>query len=249
MIFSRKRIASHYLRSWFLVDLVACLPWEELSKVVSGASAAATIKVLRGCKALRLLRLNRLFKFLDSHQLMGYLLRMLRMLFVFFLLAHWVACIWFALGASASSSSDGVEGWLAGLTPPLDPRQDPFLDLYLTSLYWVITTWISVGYGDIVAKTDAEKCFAMGAMVLGAVVYASIFGTVALLLQSLGRLDNIFKAKLESVNSYMADLGLPLPLQVRVRNYYSFLWARHKSFSPSNQLDELPPSLTNQIAQ
>lgn len=249
-IFSHKRIAAHYLRGWFFIDLIACLPWEEMSRVVSsGAAGSVFVKILKSCKALRLLRLSRLFKFLERQQLVGHVMRMLRMLFFFFLFAHWVACLWYALGAYYFTHSQGVDGWLPACAPPLDPNSSPFSDLYVTSLYWVLTTWVTVGYGDVLPRTDLEKCFAMSVMVVGAVVYATIFGNVAILLQSLGRLDTIFKTKMETVNFYMDELDLPPAMQVRVRNYYTFLWARHKSFSSSNQLEELPPSLTNQIAQ
>jgi hypothetical protein len=39
------------------------------------------------------------------------------------------------------------------------PRQ------YLYSLYWVITTMTTVGYGDITAQNDTERAFSMFAMV------------------------------------------------------------------------------------
>lgn len=144
-IFSHKRIAMHYLRGWFLIDLIACLPWEEMAGVVSsGAAGSVFVKILKSCKALRLLRLSRLFKFLERQQLMGHVMRMVRMLFFFFLFAHWVACLWYALGAYYFTRSEGVDGWLPACAPPLDPNTSPFSDLYVTSLYWVLTTWVTV---------------------------------------------------------------------------------------------------------
>lgn len=144
-IFSHKRIAMHYLRGWFFIDLIACLPWEEMATVVSsGAAGSVFVKILKSCKALRLLRLSRLFKFLEQQQLIGHVMRMMRMLFFFFLFAHWVACLWYALGAYYFTHSEGVDGWLPACAPPLDPEASPFSDLYVTSLYWVLTTWVTV---------------------------------------------------------------------------------------------------------
>ena len=245
-IYSHRQIAQRYLNGWFVVDLIACIPWELFAPLATGDAGQ---HVLEGCRALRLLRLNRLFQFLQTHQMISHAMRMLRMSFFFFLFAHWIACLWFALGSWNYRKSDGLEGWLSGLTPPLDPDKTPRGDLYITALYWVFTTWITIGYGDIHPRTDLEKCFAMSTMVVGAIIYATIFGTISVLLQSLGRLDNIFKEKMENISFYMHDLSLPPSIQTRVRNYYTFLWARHKSFSASNQLEDLPPSLANQIAQ
>ena len=43
---------------------------------------------------------------------------------------------------------------------------------YVTSIYWAITTMITVGYGDIVPITKTERIFAMFIMILACGVFA-----------------------------------------------------------------------------
>ncbi len=65
----------------------------------------------------------------------------------------------------------------------IDPRRggDRNFDLYVTCLYWAITTISTVGFGDIHPNTPGEKIYTSVVMVTGVGVYAviiSAFGAV-----------------------------------------------------------------------
>ena len=47
---------------------------------------------------------------------------------------------------------------------------------YVAALYWSIVTMSSVGYGDVLPLTTAERTVAIFVMVLGAFLYAYIIG-------------------------------------------------------------------------
>jgi hypothetical protein len=64
---------------------------------------------------------------------------------------HTVACLWILIGNSLDESWI----WAAGMT------SSPRPDVYITSLYWVITTLTTVGYGDIKGNTYQEYLFTM----------------------------------------------------------------------------------------
>ena len=78
-VLSLRTVARRYARTWFLIDLVAVIPWEALSEGLS---------VLRLIKTVRLLRLRRL---LNHTQLMagGNFVRVVIILFVWLLITHW----------------------------------------------------------------------------------------------------------------------------------------------------------------
>ena len=78
-VLSLRTVARRYASTWFLIDLVAVIPWEALSEGLS---------VLRLIKTVRLLRLRRL---LNHTQLMagGNFVRVVIILFVWLLITHW----------------------------------------------------------------------------------------------------------------------------------------------------------------
>lgn len=47
------------------------------------------------------------------------------------------------------------------------------VDLYLTAFYFIITTFSTVGYGDISATNSIEKIFCIIIMVLGVTAFAA----------------------------------------------------------------------------
>ncbi|KYO43381.1 potassium voltage-gated channel subfamily H member 3 [Alligator mississippiensis] len=117
VVFDPRSIFLHYLTSWFLLDLVAALPFDLLY--------AFKVNVYFGAhllKTVRLLRLLRLLPNLDRYSQYSAVVLTLLMT-VFALLAHWVACVWFFLGQLEieSSPSELPEiGWLQELARRLE---------------------------------------------------------------------------------------------------------------------------------
>jgi hyperpolarization activated cyclic nucleotide-gated potassium channel 2 len=49
---------------------------------------------------------------------------------------------------------------------------------YVSSLYWAITTMVSVGYGDIHPQTVNERALTIGCMIVSSGVFAFIVGDI-----------------------------------------------------------------------
>ncbi|XP_058936576.1 potassium voltage-gated channel subfamily H member 3 isoform X1 [Kogia breviceps] len=117
VVFAPKSICLHYVSTWFLLDVIAALPFDLLH--------AFKVNVYFGAhllKTLRLLRLLRLLPRLDRYSQYSAVVLTLLMA-VFALLAHWVACIWFYIGQREieSSASELPEiGWLQELARRLE---------------------------------------------------------------------------------------------------------------------------------
>ena len=52
-------------------------------------------------------------------------------------------------------------------------------ELYVTSFYFVVTTLVTVGYGDITAYNTAERIMCIFLMMLGVVSFSFATGAVA----------------------------------------------------------------------
>lgn len=50
---------------------------------------------------------------------------------------------------------------------------------YISSIYWAVTTMITVGYGDIVPQNNLEKIIALFTMLLACAVFGYSMNTVS----------------------------------------------------------------------
>jgi len=141
-------IRNRYLRGFFVLDVVAIFPWHFLDCIDSVAldtgSMPYAIKLVRMMRLLKLLRLYRIRRMVEHlHRKFPkskYLVTILELLMIMIMIAHWMAAAWFKVGYP--------DGWVAveGLSGPDaekweqdDPNSFMF-SLWITSLYWSITT-------------------------------------------------------------------------------------------------------------
>jgi hypothetical protein len=109
-------------------------------------------------KIIKLLRLVKLLKVCKNREklteqtqskmkLSGGLIRLILVSCMFFFMAHLFACLWIIFSIDEISN----DSWMN-----VDVMNLPPNELYLMSIYFVITTMTTVGYGDISAGTMQE---------------------------------------------------------------------------------------------
>lgn len=94
IVTSARAIAIRYLRSWFVIDIFAVTPFEIFTG--GGSESAGATGLL---KLPRLLRLGRLLKRLDALA-SAHAFRIVHLILGFMLGAHWIACLWWAVGTA-----------------------------------------------------------------------------------------------------------------------------------------------------
>lgn len=121
-------------------------------------------------KTARLLRLVRVARKLDRYSEYGAAVLFLLMC-TFALIAHWLACIWYAIG-----NVEGQRiGWLHSLGDQIgkplnasNPLYGPTIkDKYVTALYFTFSSLTSVGFGNVSPNTNSEKIFSICVMLIG----------------------------------------------------------------------------------
>jgi len=68
------------------------------------------------------------------------------------LFSHFLSCIWILIGLIGLRND---EGWIKEENDNLMLSLD-FESLYIASFYWVITSFSSIGYGEIIPMTQGE---------------------------------------------------------------------------------------------
>jgi hypothetical protein len=92
----------------------------------------------------------------------------------FALIAHWLACIWYAIGNVERAGAARI-GWLDSLGDQLGkpynqtiPGSGPSIrDKYVTALYFTFSSLTSVGFGNVSPNTNSEKIFSICVMLIG----------------------------------------------------------------------------------
>ena len=146
-------------------------------------------------KTARLLRLVRVARKLDRYSEYGAAVLFLLMC-TFVLIAHWLACIWYAIGFVERPYTE--TGWLDNLAEQLgktyndsDSTSGPSVkDKYVTALYFTLSSLTSVGFGNVSPNTNSEKIFSICVMVIGCELKNIVWDSTKII--GLGRLARTF---------------------------------------------------------
>ncbi|KAL7053947.1 hypothetical protein AAHC03_026675 [Spirometra sp. Aus1] len=223
-----RKIANHYLKGWFLIDLVAAIPFDALFFRSQEKQPTALIGLL---KSARLLRLMSVARKLDRYSEYGTAILVL-LTAVFALIAHWLACIWYAIGNAEHQHMEPKIGWLSTLAEQTrqfynsSPCSGPSLQTkYITALYFTFSSLTSIGFGNVSPNTNAEKIFSIIIMLVGSLMYASIFGNVSAIIQRLYSGTARYHAQMLRIKEFIRFHQIPGPLRQRLEEYFIHAWA------------------------
>ncbi|GJQ79894.1 hypothetical protein Trydic_g18341 [Trypoxylus dichotomus] len=244
------RIAVHYLKGWFLIDLVAAIPFDLL---LFGSDTDETTTLIGLLKTARLLRLVRVARKIDRYSEYGAAVLLLLMA-TFALIAHWLACIWYAIGNAERPVLHSKIGWLDILAN--DTHQfylqnntggPSIKSRYVTALYFTFTSLTSVGFGNVAPNTDAEKIFTICVMLVGSLMYASIFGNVSAIIQRLYSGTARYHTQMLRVREFIRFHQIPNPLRQRLEEYFQHAWTYTNGIDMNSVLKGFPECLQADI--
>ncbi|KAH8245293.1 hypothetical protein KR032_008174 [Drosophila birchii] len=259
-----KVIRMNYLKSWFIIDLLSCLPYDVFNAFDRDEDGIGSL--FSALKVVRLLRLGRVVRKLDRY--LEYGAAMLILLLCFYMLvAHWLACIWYSIGRS--DADNGIQySWLWKLA---NVTQSPYSyiwsndtgpelvngpsrkSMYVTALYFTMTCMTSVGFGNVAAETDNEKVFTIcmmiiaGAVSLTPLLYATIFGHVTTIIQQMTSATAKYHDMLNNVREFMKLHEVPKALSERVMDYVVSTWAMTKGLDTEKVLNYCPKDMKADI--
>ncbi|XP_013144635.1 PREDICTED: potassium voltage-gated channel subfamily H member 6-like [Papilio polytes] len=242
------KIAMHYLRGWFIIDLVAAIPFDLL---LFGTNTDETTTLIGLLKTARLLRLVRVARKIDRYSEYGTAVLLLLMA-TFVLFAHWLACIWYAIGNWERPQLQAPIGWLDALANDVQATYDnstgpSMRSRYITALYFTCTSLTSVGFGNVAPNTDMEKGFTIFVMLLGSLMYASIFGNVSAIIQRLYSGTARYHTQILRVREFIRFHQIANPLRQRLEEYFQHAWSYTNGIDTSSVLKGFPECLQADI--
>uniref|UniRef100_A0A8C7D016 Potassium voltage-gated channel subfamily H member 7 n=1 Tax=Oncorhynchus kisutch TaxID=8019 RepID=A0A8C7D016_ONCKI len=245
------KIAIQYFKGWFLIDMVAAIPFDLL---IFGSGSDETTTLIGLLKTARLLRLVRVARKLDRYSEYGAAVLMLLMC-IFALIAHWLACIWYAIGNVEKPYLEHNIGWLDNLGVSIgkrynysDPSSGPSIkDKYVTALYFTFSSLTSVGFGNVSPNTNSEKIFSICVMLIGSLMYASIFGNVSAIIQRLYSGTARYHTQMLRVREFIRFHQIPNPLKQRLEEYFQHSWTYTNGIDMNTVLKGFPECLQADI--
>lgn len=161
--------------------------------------------------------------------------RLMRLVFWIFLADHFIAIGWMAL--------DGT----AGFMPAQPSFAEPF-SRYLTALYWSTATLATVGYGDITARTDPQRLYAILVMLSGVGLFGYVIGDIVNLVANLDQAGAEHRRRLTRLDGFMRSRRFPRPLREKVHAYYDYIWEQKTGPRHEAAFEALPESLRTEIS-
>ncbi|XP_063930893.1 potassium voltage-gated channel subfamily H member 8 isoform X1 [Zophobas morio] len=240
-----RAISLNYLRTWFIVDMLAALPFDLLYALYGEEKSSPFQPHL--IKLTRLLRLARLLQKMDRYSQYSAMILTLLML-SFTLVAHWLACIWYVI---AEKELETELGWIHTLADRLklpDVANVSKTDAYVTALYFTCSSLTSVGFGNVSANTTSEKIFSICVMLIGALMHAVVFGNVTAIIQRMYSRRSLYQTKWRDLKDFFTLHQIPKELKQRMQDYFQTIWSLNHGIDIHETLKEFPEELRGDVS-
>ena len=123
-----------------------------------------------------------------------------------------------------------------------------FIQIYLASLYFIMATMTSVGYGDIVCINKEETCFQILLLSIGIVAYSWIISTVGDYVKNESRASikyNKDVAQLEEIR--ISYPNMPFKLYNKIHQHLHRLLKQQEKYDSNLLINSLPYTLKNAL--
>ncbi|GAQ82666.1 potassium channel [Klebsormidium nitens] len=246
LIVDQKQIGIKYLRSFFLLDLLSCIPFRSVLRgTAHGTSTHLIFRILGLLRLWRLRRLSRLFAKLEKNIRINYFwTRTVKFVLVIILAAHFAGCFFYFLATTYPVASQSYT-WIGSDTD--DFRAFSLYRRYITSLYFAVVTLTTVGYGDYSPQSVREISFAIFYIIFSMGLTAYVIGNITALIQKSSARTLQYRQNLKDLHTYCVYNNLPASLRSEMVEFMQLKF--RISEKRRDVLDQFPRPIRARVAK
>jgi len=284
-----REVAEDYIRSDFFIVLLVTFPYDLVTLVFTGNrwdshGISGLILMILNCGKIYRFKISqenskhrmidRLGAWMHRHPMFIAGMRVLTLLIVFLLMAHWFCCMYITIGNEEKYTNRPTDSWIyaAGI------QDKTFKEQYLTAFYFSVTMLTTIGYvcvcvfgwrfpllllschsfhihisthtnryGDIVPVSDQEKTLWIIMAIFGAVLYAAIFGTVTTTVQKYDSMRSSLDKELQMIGTFCKTQGIPFNIESKLIRYRKHYFNATKGLEIEMIVHGLPHMLATEL--
>eukprot|EP01012_Entosiphon_sulcatum_P055386 TRINITY_DN7725_c0_g1_i1.p1 TRINITY_DN7725_c0_g1~~TRINITY_DN7725_c0_g1_i1.p1 ORF type:complete len:690 (-),score=115.97 TRINITY_DN7725_c0_g1_i1:85-2130(-) len=231
-------IRRHYLRGWFIFDLLQSIPFD---LVLLYGGQADGYRLFTFWRLFRVIRVRPAKFTRDPMKDFPKATFGALTFFWIVMFLHTTTCIWLGLKMHNEPEDEDDMPYPTSLSDTTN-----VLNVYSRALYYVITTMSTVGFGDITSHKLAGRIFTMVVQVLAVVMNVSLLGYALGPLLRPDEMAEVAAKKKAKLTAFMDFYDIPYHLQKQAYVIYPHI-LRAALMDTTEVIGELPSFLQEQI--
>ena len=258
LITSGEKIILNYMKNYFIIDFICAIPYYSIIKLVAFKNHKNVINPITCSKyynheindvyqIIELLKLLKMLKCISSENIVTNIIMnnlnqisffetwsfLLSSVFMTVLVLHLTACVHIFISCTA------FPNWIVYK----NLHTSPFITIYLTSIYFLITTVTSVGYGDITGNSINEFIFQIFLLIIGIIAYSWLISAISNYVKENNQQNELFNQKIAILNEIKLEQPkLTKELYDKIYLHLEYINLKQKK-DKSSLIDSLPHSV------
>jgi hypothetical protein len=239
-----KYTSLNYLTSWFIFDLTMCLPLDIIYYAIEKSFDdfyyfTKWISILRIVKIFgKEHKMNYIEIYLKKVSTNIQIVRTTLFALIFLIFVHVITCFWIFIGYISYNSWTIYYG--------LINKDYDVTITYLNSIYFILVTVFTVGYGDITPKNFTEKLFNIFLMIFGIASYSFLITSLSKIFGQLSSFEDRKQKLQDTLDMFNNEYHFKDDLYDNI--WKIILMNLHKNIVGINDVfDSLPFSIKTQL--
>ncbi|KAF0686162.1 Aste57867_22014 [Aphanomyces stellatus] len=268
---NRDVLLKHYKKhGQYIPDIIASIPFELIAFALPQANVWYIASVCRLNRMMRLVHLPHLaasLRHILSHQKWFPPYKMhfqclVSFIVPFFLIAHWIACLWFSVTyvtREADSPSWLVSGGYISLKDSYDTDEHISLgfsetikftsfNVYLASLYYAVSSLTSQSFADIFSRNVLETWLTICIMLLSIALYGVLVGVLSEMMQDRLNPRASFEQHMVDISTFFNYRLLPFDFFIQTSRFSRTQWQNNMGRTENDFLSVLSTTIREDIA-